>query len=871
VTDKITRGPLTVEEAVDIVSQVAAGLSEAHEAGMVHRDIKPANILVTDKGIAKILDFGLAKLAGHTRVTKTGTTVGTVSYMSPEQAAGEEVEASSDVFSLGVVLYELLAGKLPFRGDHEAAVIYSIMNVDPEPVERPDLPAALQNVIDKALTKDSALRYQNAGELVRDLETIRAGGDVGAIRRRRLRVSMRTVMTGALGAIVLVAAYLLFTQLRPQVMDQPSVSPDVIAVFPFTVRGSEDVAYMGEGMVDLLSMKLDGVGGLRSVDPGALLGLVKQDGGGNALDPQRCRTIAERAGAGLYVAGSIVEAGGDLSMRASVFETTGDAQTHAEVEGVASRYLDLVDELAADLVADRAAASGEPMALLAEQTTTSFEALKAYLEGERLYRSGLLEQSVEACKRAVAADSTFALAYYRMECADMTGAAPDAIENAMRYRYRLPENERRLIEAHDLAWKQRDPEGAIRLLRTNVSRRADDIESRLALGGILFYYGKPQNLFLDEAKAHFERVLHYSPDHWDPISYLHWLTGLQGDFEECRHWAERRLELEGVGIFGPLVRAGLAFAGSDTTRQAEVLAELEHENENWMWMIVTNVAGIHGNVEGGAKIARIMTDPARQPRTREQGHRFLAALAVVRGRWEEADTNLIEAESYGESIAPSWRAELAIAHPAGLPLSVFEVSLKKLSERFPHSPFRSYYVGLVSARLGEFPDALRHASELDSMALAVESQDSVMDSLQVIFIGNLARTVRAEVAWLQGHQDSALAEIERTHPGVYWFLTNAAPFPGEIYSRYLRAFLFEKAGRLEEALRWYGSLGQGSGEGFIYFATKHFGMGRVYERMGNKEKAEKHYARFVELWHDCDPQFQATVDDVRQRIARLEN
>jgi len=153
--DRIARGPLTIEEAVDIASQVAAGLSKAHEAGMVHRDVKPANIMVTRDGVVKLLDFGLAKLAGQTKVTRTGTTVGTVAYMSPEQAGGKEIDARSDLFSLGAVLYEMLTGTVPFPGDHEAAVLYGIIHAEPDPPasRRREVPEALDGIVMMALQK----------------------------------------------------------------------------------------------------------------------------------------------------------------------------------------------------------------------------------------------------------------------------------------------------------------------------------------------------------------------------------------------------------------------------------------------------------------------------------------------------------------------------------------------------------------------------------------------------------------------------------------------------------------------------------------------------------------------------------------------
>jgi serine/threonine protein kinase len=130
---KAKAGPLKLDEALDIAIQVAQGMHEAHEKGVVHRDIKSANIMVTAKGQAKIMDFGVAKLAGQTRFTRTGAAIGTVAYMSPEQARGEKVNHRTDIWSLGVVLYEMVIGQLPFKGDHEQAVMYSILNEEPEP------------------------------------------------------------------------------------------------------------------------------------------------------------------------------------------------------------------------------------------------------------------------------------------------------------------------------------------------------------------------------------------------------------------------------------------------------------------------------------------------------------------------------------------------------------------------------------------------------------------------------------------------------------------------------------------------------------------------------------------------------------------
>ena len=172
--EKVTGGPLPMREALDFAKQTCRGIGKAHREKIVHRDIKPANIIVTTEGVVKILDFGLARLSGHTQISRPGMRLGTASYMSPEQAKGDPLDHRTDIWAFGVVLYELLSGRRPFEGTHDLAVIYSVVNDDPEPLRdiSTTVPAALENIVIKALSKDPDDRYDSIDDVLADLEGV---------------------------------------------------------------------------------------------------------------------------------------------------------------------------------------------------------------------------------------------------------------------------------------------------------------------------------------------------------------------------------------------------------------------------------------------------------------------------------------------------------------------------------------------------------------------------------------------------------------------------------------------------------------------------------------------------------------------------
>jgi len=264
---KLESGPLELDEALRIALQAAEGLQIAHKKGVVHRDIKSSNIMVDDRNQAKIMDFGLARMTGGTLLTQEGTAMGTIAYMSPEQAQGEEVDHRTDIWSFGVVLYEMFGGQLPFMGEHDQAVVYSILNKKPKPLAelRSEIPVPIGQVVDKALEKNPDKRYQQIDELLDDLNSISAGivpEEIKArLRKAKLLKRKRSILyAGAVGLVVVIAvlALTLFTG--------PAKAIESIAVLPLeNLTGDEEQQYVVDSVTDELIGKLQQISGLKRV------------------------------------------------------------------------------------------------------------------------------------------------------------------------------------------------------------------------------------------------------------------------------------------------------------------------------------------------------------------------------------------------------------------------------------------------------------------------------------------------------------------------------------------------------------------------------------------------------------------------------
>jgi serine/threonine-protein kinase len=259
-------GPLSLDQAMDLASQIAAGLQAAHKKGIVHRDMKSGNVLVTEEGQAKIMDFGLAKRSGRRQLTQVGSTLGTVPYMSPEQARGDEVDHRTDIWSFGVLLYEMLAGRLPFRSDYSEALVYSILNEDPPPIEtlRADLPADLARIVKTCLQKDREARYDSVADVLADLRQTREQNGTGQPVRPQAASRRNFLRWGLIGAAAVVITVILLLILPPG--NDQTARIESLAVLPFeNLTGDPEQEYFVDGMTDALISDLAKIGALRVI------------------------------------------------------------------------------------------------------------------------------------------------------------------------------------------------------------------------------------------------------------------------------------------------------------------------------------------------------------------------------------------------------------------------------------------------------------------------------------------------------------------------------------------------------------------------------------------------------------------------------
>jgi len=656
----------------------------------------------------------------------------------------------------------------------------------------------------------------------------------------------------------------------------PSI--DRIAVFPFAVRGGEELLYLHEGMVHLLSNAMDGAGELRTVDPHALLsGLSLREG--DAPDPETAAEVAARYGAGLYVLGSVVGSAERMEMTASLYDATSGQRTTAEaVPGRETEIQEAVDELARGLVADLAGRPGDRLAGLAARMTRSVPALKAYLAGHRALQRGDMRGSIEAFERSLELDSAFVLARYEFAVAAAWEGygvpARQAVVQAVRDSAALPARERRLLVGLD-AFLRGDLRSAEDAYRRVLGEYPDEVEANYMLGETLFHLGPIHGQSMQLSRAPFERVLTVDPDHLFSLHHLANLALMRGEYAAADSLHQRALATDPERWFAVCLRTMKAMASGDPGLRTAVQSELETVETLGLFCSMMTATWIFQDPAGARWVIEVLTAPYRPAELRATGHTLLAYFEAARGRPSQVERELTEVDRLYPTGA-SHRAYLSLLPLAPSDRNLLEERLREVEAwdvgSLPTSTtplmmppvevqpaIRLYLLAALSARLGRDSAALAYADRLEQLEWAVGGDLSA----------TLVPGIRAAVAATHGDVEEALGLLETAPFRGHYEEVYSSPVISMAAERYLMAELLAAAGRSREALSWFASLGDLQPYEIAYVAPAHLRRAHIHERLGEPEAAAEHYARFVELWKDCDPELRLLVEDAEARLARL--
>jgi len=885
-------GQMSPGKAVFIARQVCEGLAEAHRLGVVHRDLKPQNIMIDRDGNVRIMDFGIARSLRVRGLTGAGVIIGTPEYMSPEQIEGQEVDSRSDIYSLGIILYEMMTGHVPFEGETFLSVAVKQKTEKPRhPRElNPQVPDDLVRVILRSLEKGQAERYQSVEDILTELDKIEKGipttekvlPSVKPSTSREITVKFRprSLVIPAAALLALVAVAIIGIRLlgRKGLTPAPSGKPSLAVMYFENITGDAGLDHWRKALPMLLTTDLSQSKYVRVLTNDELFDLLDKTGQLEATSypSSVLKEVAARGGVNHILLGQLTRAGDSFRLsytlkRFGGGETLGSGWVAGQ--GPESFY-PMIDALTRkvkeDLKLTQAEISADVDAELGKITTASPEAYLLYAEGREYHNKRDFAKSIELMKKAVAIDPRFAMAYRSVAVSYnnmyMNAESDKWLLKALELRDRISEKERLLLEVDYYNNSDRTAAKAAEALEKLLAIYPDDtfVNTKCSY----FYLGYD---IWDKAAECAQAAIRNGDKTYYPFSYLatiYFATGFpekakevaesgilaigddsnlrydladyflyQGKFQEAMTEVDKAVALSPEAEYGPFYRGSLFLYQGDLARAAEEfdgLLKLKNPSARlyhlW-WTAQLDV--LRGKFKAaGTKLGQAVSVlEGMNEKNLASAFRWLAAYDLFRtGRHREALAELARAQGEAAEVGNLLVERLCLMMRA-----------------------------LVHCAMDSLDEAERAAGELEALVRKSMNPEE----------GRRVDLARGAIELQKGNWAAAIEQLKKAAarlPSQYGVLSDDHAL---FYEPLALAYL--KSGDLEKARGWYEKITALTSGRLRYgdiFARSFYMLGRIAEQKGDGARARQNYERFLDLWKEADPGLPE-VEDAKKRLAAL--
>jgi serine/threonine protein kinase/Tfp pilus assembly protein PilF len=889
-------GQFTVGKAVFTAKQICEGLAEAHKLGIVHRDLKPQNIMIDEFGNARIMDFGIARSLKHEDITKPGEIIGTRVYMSPEQAEAKDVDQRSDIYSVGLILYEMLANRLPFEEDIPLSLATKHMAGPLKgPKEyNPQIPEDLNRLILKCLEKDKDKRYQSAEDLFADLDKIESG--ISTIDRmvpektpstsKEITVTFspkKFLVPGLIGIAVIAIALLVWQLFLKKGLSIPEGKPSLAVLYFKNNTGDSSLDHWREMIADSFVADLNQSKYIDILSSENVFQILKDLNQlkASTYPSDILKMVASRGGVNHVLVGDYAKAGETIRIHVNVIDVRRNKTIATETdEGIGEENIfPMVDRLTKkikehfDLTAEQMADDLDRE--VAQITTSSPDAFKYYVEGRRKHHEGESRQSIELMERAVAIDPEFAMAYRSLAMSynnlGLYQQRKEYIQKAMVLNERLSEKELYQIQGDYFADSEETHDQAIEAYTKLLGLYPDDTTAHHNLA--LIYY---QAEDWDSTRTHLERCVEEKTGFvgtYFTLADVHMRIGQYDKAEEIlRDYVENVSDSQMIHaylVFNFICRGQIHIAQAEL--DIAVRLNPTHRISYYLKGVYHTLAGNFNEAE--QEFPKATKDP--EAAGTYLALHGLANLALTQGRFKDSISQLQNGIAFAEKFGVSWVESQArsIRGHRLMMLNRNQEALREFNKAWEIGEERArqelqrlalHYKGLAYLQMRSRTRALRTAEELKT---AIEEGAVQKDIRRYHHLMGMIELDRKKYPEAIEHLEQALALLP--YESAVWTEGHVS----NNHALYLDslALAYYRSGDLEKAAEYYEKIADLTTGRFYFgaiYAKSFYRLGRIYQQLGDKIKAEENYNKFLALWFNADANM-SEVGDAQRRLSGL--